>query len=131
MTDTKQLFREFLQAAAREGIDLRQLIADEVSEADPGDWVCKGVRFPAGTFFRTWYRDRPYWGVVRDGRLFIDDQPFATPSEAAEHVTGKSISGWNFWEARAPGAKRWDVIADLRPGAQPRRRRAGRGYVAP
>lgn len=63
-----------------------------------------GVIFPEGTRFLCWYKDRPYWGIVKDGALVIDGKPYGSVSAAAEAVTGRHTqNGWDFWTASVPG----------------------------
>lgn len=90
-----------------------------------GDWVVKGVRFPEGTFFRTWFVDRPYWGQVKGGALWINDKAFNSPSAAAESIFKRPSSGWVLWEAKMPGSRRWVCIADLRSEAASPRGKKG------
>ena len=37
-----------------------------------------------------------------------------SPSEAAHVVTGTSVNGWTFWEARLPGESRWRLLKSMR-----------------
>lgn len=108
--------REVRAAILAKGIDADELLrkALNLGHTATGDWECKGVTFPEGTFFRCWYQDRPYWGVVKSGALEIKGSRFTTPSAAAEFVTGKATSGWAFWECRFPGERKWRVLTSLR-----------------
>jgi hypothetical protein len=82
--------------------------------AAPGDWITKGVRFPAGTEFRSTYKGQTYLGRVEGGALTLNGKRFDTPSSAAVSITGNAVNGWNFWEARLPGRAGWTVISSLR-----------------
>lgn len=79
-----------------------------------GDWVTKGVRFPAGTEFRAHYKGQTYLGRVEHGALVVSGHRFATPSAAAVSITGNPVNGWTFWECRLPGQAGWQMIKSLR-----------------
>lgn len=82
----------------------------------PGDWVTKGVRFPAGTEFRAAYKGQTYLGRVEGGSLVLSGKRFDTPSAAAMSITDSPVNGWTFWEARLPGQAGWKMIKTLRQG---------------
>lgn len=105
--------KELVNALAAQGIDPNAILRTALKTAD-ADWVYGGVVFPAGTYFRAWWHDRPYWGVVRDGALYIKDNRFTSPSAAAVFFAHRPVNGWDIWECRLPGAKRWVRIRDLR-----------------
>ena len=79
-----------------------------------GDWITKGVRFPAGTAFRATYRGHTHLGKVENGALVIDGKRFDTPSSAAMSITKTSVNGWLFWECRFPNNSSWQLITSLR-----------------
>lgn len=79
-----------------------------------GDWVAKGVRFPAGTEFRATYKGQKYCGKVELGGLVVDNKRFHSPSAPAVEITGNSVNGWTFWECRMPGKSSWQMIKALR-----------------
>jgi len=79
-----------------------------------GDWVTKGVRFPAGTEFRAHYKGQTHLGRVASGALMLNGKPYDSPSSAAVSITGSAVNGWKFWEARLPGEAGWKVIESLR-----------------
>ena len=81
-----------------------------------GDWVCKGVRFPAGTEFRGSYKGAIHYGKVEAGQLFVDGRPATSPSAAACLITRTGVNGWTFWECRFPGESRWRLLKSLRNG---------------
>lgn len=79
-----------------------------------GDWVTKGVRFPAGTEFRATHKGRTYTAKVVAGALELNGQRFPSPSAAAGSITNNSVNGWIFWECRSPGTSSWRLITTLR-----------------
>lgn len=94
--------------AAGAGITMRD------TEPGKGDWVIKGVIFPAGTEFKTHYKGQTYLARVEDGALVWNDERFNSPSAAAVRITGTNVNGWNFWECRLPGQAAWQAISRLR-----------------
>ncbi len=80
----------------------------------PGDWVTKGVRFPAGTEFRASYKGQTYLGRVEGGALVLNGERFDTPSAAAMSITKNPVNGWTFWECRVPGRASWQILKALR-----------------
>jgi hypothetical protein len=78
------------------------------------DWPCKGVRFPVGTEFRASYKGKPYAGVIKAGKLFVEGKQAYSPSNAATMITGTNVNGWNFWECKLPGEGRWRTLAAFR-----------------
>lgn len=103
---------------------LRELLGLPPSGAQPrgstpdalvtGEWVSKGVRFPAGTEFRAAYKGQTYLGRVENGALVLNDQRYDTPSAAAMSITGNPVNGWTFWECRLPGQPAWRMAKTLR-----------------
>lgn len=79
-----------------------------------GDWVTKGVRFPAGTEFRAPYKGETHYAKVESGALVLNGRRFDSPSSAAMSITNTSVNGWKFWECRQPGKSSWQIIAALR-----------------
>lgn len=79
-----------------------------------GDWVAKGVRFPAGTEFRANYKGQIYLARVDNGALVLNGERFDTPSSAAMAITKGPVNGWTFWECRLPGQASWQMIKTLR-----------------
>lgn len=76
-------------------------------------WIAKGVTFPHGTQFKARYKGREYEAEVRDGALIYNGEAFKSPSAAAIAITGNSVNGWKFWEARLPRSNRWALIFSL------------------
>ncbi len=79
-----------------------------------GDWVTKGVRFPAGTEFRAIYKGQTFLARVEGGALVVNGKRYDSPSPAAVAITGSAVNGWRFWEARLPGQAGWKMIESLR-----------------
>ena len=79
-----------------------------------GDWVSKGVRFPAGTEFRANHKGRIHLAKVENGALVLDGKRFNSPSLAANSITKNSVNGWLFWECRLPNKSSWQLITALR-----------------
>jgi len=79
-----------------------------------GDWVTKGVHFPAGTEFRAKYKGNEYAGRVEGGALVVEGKRFDSPSAAAVDITKNPVNGWIFWECRLPGSSSWVLITSLR-----------------
>jgi hypothetical protein len=79
-----------------------------------GDWLSKGVRFPAGTEFRATYKGQTYLARVENAALLLDGERFDTPSAAAMSITKNPVNGWTFWECRLPGQPSWQIIRGLR-----------------
>ena len=78
------------------------------------DWVAKGVRFPAGTEFRTNYKGQAHTGRVEGGSLVVKGKHFDSPSAAAVSITGSPVNGWRFWECKLPGKPSWQLMESLR-----------------
>jgi hypothetical protein len=102
------VLRELLRLSPK-----RQFTAS-ASSATPGDWVTKGVRFPAGTEFRASYKGQTYLARVESGALVLNGERFDTPSSAAMSITRNPVNGWTFWECRLPGQASWQMIKPLR-----------------
>jgi hypothetical protein len=81
---------------------------------EPGDWVTKGVRFPAGTEFRATYKGQTHLARVESGGIVVGGKRYDTPSSAAMAITKSNVNGWRFWEARLPGQAGWKMIESLR-----------------
>ena len=81
---------------------------------EAGDWITKGVRFPAGTEFRAKYRAQTGLGRVEGGALVVNGKRYDTPSAAAVAITENPVNGWTFWECRLPGQAGWKILKALR-----------------
>jgi predicted CopG family antitoxin len=102
---------------------IRELLGIKVKAAEPltqangmaaGDWVTKGVRFPAGTEFRSEYKGNLIAAKVESGALVLNGTRFDSASAAAMSVTDSAVNGWVFWECRLPGQSSWKLIKSLR-----------------
>jgi len=80
----------------------------------PGEWVTKGVRFPAGTEFRAKHKGQTWLGRVEGGALVMNGTRYDSPSAAAVSITDNPVNGWTFWECRLPGQPGWKMIKSLR-----------------
>ena len=80
----------------------------------PGDWITKGVRFPAGTEFRVRYKGQTHLARVEGGALVHNGKRFDSPSAAAMSIADSAVNGWRFWEARLPGEASWKMIESFR-----------------
>jgi hypothetical protein len=89
--------------------------AGTVPAIEPGSWVTKGVRFPAGTEFRAHYKGETHLARVEKGALVLGGKRYDTPSAAAMAITSSPTNGWTFWECRTPGQAVWRMIKTLRP----------------
>jgi len=77
-------------------------------------WMTKGVKFPHGTEFRSYYNGNDYSGQVDNGALVVDGERFDSASEAAFFITGDEVNGWYFWECKLPGKKDWVGMSSLK-----------------
>ena len=82
----------------------------------------EGVTFPEGTSFLAWYKDRPYWGHVKNGALEIMGERFTSVSAAAVKIAGRPMNGWDFWQCKMPGKGEFVRINTLRSEASRKRR---------
>ena len=96
------------------GLPARKRAAVYPATPQPGDWVTKGVRFPAGTEFRASYKRETHLGRVEGGALVLSGKRYDTPSAAAMSITRSPVNGWTFWQARLPGQAGWKLIKSLR-----------------
>lgn len=92
----------------------KHAVATTAGGPAPGDWVTKGVRFPAGTELRASYKGQTHLARIESGALVLNGQRFDTPSAAAMSITGNPVNGWTFWECRLPGQASWRMIKALR-----------------
>jgi Restriction Enzyme Adenine Methylase Associated len=85
------------------------------SAANGRAWVVSNTSFPAGSQFMADYKGNTRSGVVKDGKLELDDgSKFTTPSAAAVHIAGHNMNGWRFWKCKLPGASQFVLIERLR-----------------
>jgi predicted CopG family antitoxin len=99
------------------GLSTKKESFSTVGSAGPGDWVTKGIRFPAGTEFRANYKGQTHLARVEGGALVLSGKRYDTPSAAAMSITASPVNGWTFWECRLPGQAGWKIIKALRKSA--------------
>lgn len=74
-----------------------------------------GIVFPEGTAFLAWYKERPYWGFVKNGQIDIQGKRFPSVSAAACEITKRpTTNGWDFWQCKLPGRSEFIRISKLR-----------------
>src|SRR5689334_14084607 len=66
-------------------------------------WAYGGASLPHGTALRANYKGTTYIAQIEDGQWIQDGTPQTSPSAAARTISGNSVNGWDFWEARLPG----------------------------
>jgi len=103
------VIRELLGLGQSKAIETK-----ETTSLSPGDWVAKGIRFPAGTEFRASYKGQIHTGRVEGGALVVNSKRYESPSAAAVAITGSPVNGWRFWECRLLGKSSWQLIESLR-----------------
>jgi hypothetical protein len=81
--------------------------------SDKKSWQYKGATLPHGTDIRCSYKGAEYAAKIDDGKWVQDGKVRTSPSEAAHAVTGNSVNGWTFWEARLPGEDRWRILKSM------------------
>jgi hypothetical protein len=98
------------------GLPMKRVAQSQAAVVTPGEWVAKGIRFPAGTEFRATYKGQTHLGRVEGGALLLGGKRYDTPSAAAMSITESPVNGWTFWQARLPGQAGWKMIKALRQG---------------
>ncbi len=76
----------------------------------------KDVFFPEGTKLKATYKGKTYFASIV-GEEWIDSasgEVRYSPSQAAVSITGSSVNGWNFWQAKRPDDEEWYGLAFLR-----------------
>ena len=84
------------------------------SEPDKKAWSYKGVTLPHGTDLRANYKGTTHVAKIVDGEWIQNGQAQTSPSAAADAITGNSVNGWTFWEAKFPDQSRWRILKSLR-----------------
>ena len=84
-----------------------------VDGSSAADWVTKGIRFPAGTDFRSKYKGNLITAKVEGGALVLNSKRYDSASAAAMSVTKGAVNGWVFWECRLPGQSSWKPLKSL------------------
>lgn len=73
-----------------------------------GQLYSRGLTLPNGTELRARYKRQQYSAQIADGKWFnLDGLEFTSPSAAASAITGTTVNGWRFWEAKRPGDRGW------------------------
>jgi hypothetical protein len=73
-----------------------------------GQFYSRGLVLPDGTELRARYKGREYQARIEgDKWISSDGEEQSSPSAAASAITGTTVNGWRFWEARRPGEKVW------------------------
>ena len=73
-----------------------------------GQFYSRGLALPNGTELRARYKGQQYSAQILDGKWFsLDGLEFTSPSAAASAITGTTVNGWRFWEAKRPGDRGW------------------------
>jgi hypothetical protein len=77
-------------------------------------WASKGVTLPHGTDLRANYKGTTHVAKIIDGEWMQNGKAQTSPSAASDAITGNSVNGWTFWEARLPGEDRWRLLKSFR-----------------
>ena len=73
-----------------------------------GQFYSRGLVLPDGTELRARYKGRQYEAKIQGDRWIDNDgTEQSSPSAAATAITGTTVNGWRFWEARRPGETVW------------------------
>lgn len=104
------------KALAESGRSADEILREVLKVKAEGLSTTEGVHFPEGTAFLAWYKDRPYWGHVKDGMIEIQGERFSSVSAAAGRITKRPTNGWDFWQAKFPGSAEFVRISKLRTG---------------
>jgi hypothetical protein len=88
--------------------------APEQSKPERKAWSYKGVTLPHGTDLRANYKGATHVAKIVDGEWIQSGEPQTSPSAAANAITGNSVNGWGFWEAKLPDQHRWRTLESFR-----------------
>lgn len=73
-----------------------------------GQFYSRGLSLPSGTELRARYKGQVYLAEIVEGKwLSSRGVEFSSPSAAASAITGTTVNGWRFWEAKRPGDRGW------------------------
>jgi hypothetical protein len=86
----------------------------EQSKPEKKAWSYKNVTLPHGTDLRATYKGTTHVAKIIDGEWIQNEQAQTSPSAAADAITGNSVNGWTFWEAKLPDQHRWRLLKSLR-----------------
>lgn len=91
------------------------VIRDALDIKPEGFDAGEGVIFAEGTAFLAWYKERPYWGSVKNGVLVVDGEEFTSLSGAAAKITGRpTTNGWSFWFIKTTGKNEFVPVSAFR-----------------
>jgi hypothetical protein len=106
-----------IEAVIREALGLP--VAVPAAPVQGKSWVQDNVELVPGTQLRALYRGKPYDAVINDnGEMIFDGKVMTSLSAAAHAVTGNSVNGWGFWQAKRPDDSGFASMAGLRTLAQ-------------
>ena len=75
----------------------------------------RGLFLPDGTELRARYKGRLFTAkIVGENWLDDDGNEHLSPSAAATAITGNSVNGWRFWEAKRPVDNLWRRLDGLK-----------------
>lgn len=95
MRKTAPISPQVVKALEAVGMSADEFLRQALNVQAEG-FTTEGVTFPEGTAFMAWYKDRPYWGHVKNGALEV-------------------MNGWDFWQCKFPGKSDFVRISTLRP----------------
>lgn len=111
---TVTISADVAKALALGNLNADQVLREALKLKPEGLTTAEGVTFPEGTALLAWYKDRPYWGHVKDGMIEIQDERFTSVSSAAGKITHRPTNGWDFWQCKLPGKGDFVRISKLR-----------------
>src|ERR1700735_2883725 len=91
-----------------------KLRVESSSQHEGRSLIADGVEFPHGTDFRMTHKGQWFSGKVSDGALIVNNVRYTAVSARACAITGTSVNGWKYWEARFPSQAEWQSINSLR-----------------
>jgi hypothetical protein len=86
----------------------------EQSKPEKKAWSYKSITLPHGTDLRATYKGTTHIAKIVDGEWIQNGAAQTSPSAAANAITGNSVNGWDFWEAKLPDHPRWRLLNSLR-----------------
>ena len=68
----------------------------------------RGLLLPNGTELRARYKGSKHFAKIENDQwIDCDGSTRSSPSAAANSITGTTVNGWRFWEAKRPGDSGW------------------------
>jgi hypothetical protein len=106
----------FIQKVLRErNLTAEDVVRKALNIKPDGLDAGEGVIFPEGTSFLAWYKERPYWGTVKEGVIEMDGDKFTSLSGAAAKITGRpTTNGWSFWMVKTAGKNEFVPVSSFR-----------------